>query len=274
MTTLNNSVRMDELTWETFADRIDDGPVFVPVGSTEQHGPHLPLSVDTVIATELSERTARMVGGVVAPPLSYGYPSQPESGGGPGFVSTTSVHGGTLRRQTNDILTNLSRDGVEEFVFVNGHFENEYALREAIDRHLEAGFDDHFMIASWWDLLSTATRDEIFAEVPGGFPGWEKEHAALVETSLMLYFRSDLVDEDAIVDDEPSRTPPYVLKPASEETIPPSGVFYKATYATADTGERVAREVVETLAAGIDTEWADNERGAIECSEQRRGGDG
>jgi creatinine amidohydrolase len=71
----------------------------------------------------------------------------------------------------------------------------------------------------------------------------------------MLYLRPDLVDEDAIVDDGSSRNPPYVLKPAPEDTIPDSGVFYKATHATAETGERALTEVVEVLANGIEDEW-------------------
>ena len=57
-TETDDTVRMAELTWQEFEDRIDDGPAFVPIGSTEQHGPHLPLSVDTVIASEIAEQTA------------------------------------------------------------------------------------------------------------------------------------------------------------------------------------------------------------------------
>jgi creatinine amidohydrolase len=255
MTETDDTVRMEELTWQAFEDRIDDGPVFVPIGSTEQHGPHLPLSVDTVIAIEIAERTAHEAGGMVAPPLHYGYTSQPGSGGGPEFVATTSVHGDTLRRQVGNIVADLARDGVREFVIVNGHFENEYAILEAIDRHLENGLDGRFIIAGWWDLLSASTRGPIFENVSGGFPGWEAEHAGVVETSLMLYLRPDLVDEDAIVDDGSSRNPPYVLKPAPKDTIPDSGVFYKATHATAETGERALTEVVEVLANGIEDEW-------------------
>lgn len=255
MANTDDAVRMELLTWREFESRIDDAPVFIPVGSTEQHGPHLPLSVDTTIASELAERTAREVNGIVAPPLNYGYKSQPKSGGGPDFVSTTSIHGGTLRQQVSDILADLARDGAGEFVIVNAHFENEYAIREAIDKQLEKDRNGRFMIASWWDLLSPSTRDDIFANVTGGFPGWESEHAALVETSLMLHFRPDLVDEDAIPNDRPSRRPPYILKPAPEDMIPDSGVFYKASYATADIGERVTDEVVEALVTGIRNEW-------------------
>jgi len=252
---VENDVSMGELTWEEFANQVDDGPVFVPVGSTEQHGTHLPLNVDTLIATELSERVARRVDGLVAPPLPYGFKSQAGSGGGPDFTGTTNLDGETLRRLFGDVIGDLVADGATEIVAVNGHYENEYFLREAVDLHLEDG-DGEFMIASWWDLLSEDVRDEVFSDVPSGFPGWATEHAGVVETALMMHFRPDLVREDRVVDDGPERSPPYVFKPARDDQIAPSGAYYQATHATAEMGERVATDVVDRLVTGIEREWS------------------
>jgi creatinine amidohydrolase len=243
------------MTWEEYERRVAEAPVFVPVGSTEQHGPGLPMNVDSVIPTEFSERTAHRTDGIVAPTVNYGAKSQPGSGGGADFVGTTNVHGGTLRRQIQDLLGDFERDGARKLVFFNGHYENEYPIREAIDRHVEAGGDVECIIASWWDLMSPSLRDDIFADVPGGFPGWATEHAGVVETSLMLHFRPELVREDRLVDDTPDRTPSHVVKPAPDETIPDSGVFYHATHGSADIGERVVENVVETLVDAIRTEW-------------------
>jgi creatinine amidohydrolase len=245
---------MGDLTWEEFADRVDDSPLFVPVGSTEQHGPHLPLNVDTVLATEFSTRAAERVGGLVAPPLPYGFKSQAGSGGGPDFSGTTNLDGETLRRLVGDVISDLVADGASAVVAFNGHFENEYFLREAIDLHLEDD-EGEFMIASWWDLLSPAVRDDLFSDVPGGFPGWATEHAGVVETALMMHFRPDLVREQRVVDDGAERSPPYVLKPAGEDQIPSTGAYYKATYATPEIGERVATDVLDTLVEGIEREW-------------------
>jgi len=112
------------------------------------------------------------------------------------------------------------------------------------------------MIASWWDLLSEDVRDEVFSDVPGGFPGWATEHAGVVETALMMHFRPDLVREDRVVDDGPERSPPYVFKPARDDQIAPSGAYYQATHATAEMGERVATDVVDRLVTGIEREWS------------------
>lgn len=247
-------VRMGELTWEEYDQRIESGPVFLPVGSTEQHGPHLPLNVDTVIAAELAERTADRVDGVVAPPLPYGFNSQGDSGGGPDFVGTTNLDGETLRRTTADLLAEFVGDGATHLVAINGHYENEYFLRAAIDDHLDdqAGT---VIIASWWDLLSADLREEIFEAVDGGFPGWTTEHAGVIETSLMLYFRPDLVREDRIENDHADRTPPYIVKPAPEETVPDTGVYYQAAAGTAAIGHQVTEDVVDTLVDGIETEF-------------------
>lgn len=245
---------MGELTWEEFVDAVDGGPVFVPVGSTEQHGPHLPLNVDTVLAEEFTSRAADRVDGVVAPPLPYGFKSQAASGGGADFPGTTNLDGETLRRLFGDVIADLVADGASRVVAFNGHYENEYFLREALDLHLEAD-DGEFMLASWWDLLSPEVRDEVFADVPRGFPGWATEHAGVVETALMLYFRPNLVREERVVDDGPDRNPPYVFKPAGDDQIAQSGAYYKATYATREMGERVAEDVLDTLVDGIRTEW-------------------
>ena len=255
MTTGHSAVRMSDMTWEEYDRRVERVPIFVPVGSTEQHGPGLPMNVDSIIPTEFSERTAERVDGIVAPTIQYGAKSQPGSGGGSEFVGTTSVHGGTLRRQIQDVIGDLERDGARKIVFFNGHYENEYPIREAIDRQIERGTQATFLIASWWDLLSPSLRDEIFEEVPGGFPGWEKEHAGVIETALMRHFRPELVREDEIVDDEAERTPPHIVKPAPAETIPDSGVFYRATYGTADVGRRVVDDVIGALINAIETEF-------------------
>jgi len=247
-------VRMAELTYEEFESRVTEGPVFLPVGSTEQHGPHLPLNVDTVLATELATRAARQVGGVVAPPLPYGFNSQPDSGGGVDFPGTTSLDGGTLTRLAGDVIGDLVADGGTEIVAVNGHYENEYFLREAIQLHLEDGRGE-FVVASWWDLLSEAVREEVFESVPDGFPGWATEHAGVVETALMLHFRPGLVREDRVVDDGVERPRPYAKYPPEDDQIPDSGVYYRASHATTEMGEVVAEDVIDRLVEGVEAEW-------------------
>ncbi len=76
------TVHMDQLSWVDYERRVRDGAVvFLPCGATEQHGPHLPLGTDALLASAISADVAARVGGLVAPALSYGYKSQPKCGG-------------------------------------------------------------------------------------------------------------------------------------------------------------------------------------------------
>jgi creatinine amidohydrolase len=128
------SVLMAELPWTVYARRVAEGvPVIMPVGSTEQHAPHLPLGTDALLVTEMAKRAARRVGAVVAPTLSYGYKSQPKSGGGNHFPGTTSFDGETLAFAVRDVLRELVRHGVRKVVVLDGHMENGMFLAEGID---------------------------------------------------------------------------------------------------------------------------------------------
>ena len=76
--------RIAKLDWKTYNGIVTEASptVLLPVGSLEQHGPHLPLDVDSLIPTRISEAVAPKIGGLVAPTINYGYKSQPKSGGG------------------------------------------------------------------------------------------------------------------------------------------------------------------------------------------------
>ena len=115
---------MQNITWKEFQQNINN-VLILPVGSTEQHGPHLPLSVDTVIAEKLALMLAEKVNGIVAPSLSYGYKSKPLSGGGPLFPGTIDLNGITLMNITEDLLEEFIKDGITKIFILNAHFENE-----------------------------------------------------------------------------------------------------------------------------------------------------
>ena len=84
---MTRPVRVAEINWTEYDRRVrDERPVVIlPVGSLEQHGPHLPMNCDAVIPTALAERVAARTGDLVAPTFCYGYKSQPKSGGGNHF---------------------------------------------------------------------------------------------------------------------------------------------------------------------------------------------
>jgi len=229
-------------------------PVFLPVGALEQHGPHLPLGTDALLATAIAAGAAAVVGGIVAPALSYGYKSQPKCGGGQHFCGTTSLDAATLIGQVRDSIREFVRHGVERLVLVNGHYENQWFLIEGIDLGLrECGRPGvSVMRLEYWDFCTEATLAAIF---PQGFPGFALEHAAVIETSLMLHLHPDLVRIELIPDEPAAQFPPYDMYPTHTDWVPASGVLSSARDASRDKGARIADEVIARVAAAVRAEF-------------------
>lgn len=253
-----DSVLMAELSWPEFQAKTQaQAPFFLPVGATEQHGPHLPLGVDVVLPGGVCERVARNLGGVVAPTLPYGYKSQPRSGGGQAFPGTTSLSAHTLSLVIRDVIHDLGLHGVRRLVVVNGHFENSWPVVEGIDlavRELKRdGIDDITVLRlEYWDFVRRETLDRLF---PDGFPGIDLEHASLLETSLMLLLRPDLVDMAKVPCDGPAKFPSYDRTPVKPGFVPGSGVLARAQGASAEKGQWLMDDHVELITRAVRAEF-------------------
>lgn len=245
------NVLMDNITWMEFNERKNESVVILPIGAMEQHGPHLPLSVDAVIAKEFSIALAKKINGLVMPTLSYGYKSQPLSGGGPLFPGTIDLNGETLVKLVDDILCELVKDGVKKILVLNAHFENEAFVLEAIDL-VSNKYKDAVTIVetNWWDPLPNEVIDKVFDEVE--FPGWAFEHAAITETSLMLYFAPEIVHMDRMVDTKGATPCAYHKYPIDKSTIPESGVLATARTSTAEKGKIIVDSVLEQLVSIVE----------------------
>jgi creatinine amidohydrolase len=235
-------VLVEQMTWEEYRDEVSRSVIILPVGSLEQHGPHLPLNVDVVIPTSLAEMVCQELDAMVLPPIVYGYKAE---GGGQLFPGTTSLDGTTLINLTLDILRETYRHGGRRFLVLNGHYENVAFVTEGVELFLRHADSARVVLLSWWDQVPDELIDELFAGA--GFPGWETEHAAVTETSLMQYFAPELVREGKIIDDQAERMLAYSIFPPPDDTIPVSGVPYKATFASREKGERLARQLVDTI---------------------------
>ena len=252
------SVFMAELSWPEFAAKAKTGiTVILPLGATEQHGPHLAMSVDVVLPTAVAERVAKKIGALVAPTIPYGYKSQPRSGGGEAFPGTTSLDANTFSLVMRDVIRGLGHHGVRKIVVLNGHFENSWPAVEGLDLGLRElrrdGIKDmQAMRLEYWDFVKRATLDRLF---PEGFPGTELEHASLLETSLMLLLRPELVDMKKVPDDGPAKFPTYDRHPVPKNFVPASGVLARAEKATAEKGQWLMDDHVELITKAIQNEF-------------------
>ncbi len=248
------TVLLSELTWREYKRRVDAGvTVIIPVGAIEQHGPHLPLGTDAMLTAEMGKRIASRVGGLVAPLIPYGYKSQPKSGGGNHFPGTTSFDGQTLIAAVRDLIREFARHGVKNIVVLDGHFENQMFLTEAIDlalRDLKAwGIDGvRVLKMAYAEDVSKQTLDLMF---PDGFPGFSLEHAANIETSVMLYLFPHLVDTSALPNDPPHDFPKYDIYPTPEGHVRASGVLSTAAAASEEYGHILVAEFEDMVAGSI-----------------------
>ncbi|MFR4162437.1 MAG: creatininase [Paraclostridium sordellii] len=237
---------MAEITWYEFDERKEKDVVILPVGSVEQHGPHLPLFTDTIISEGFAKLLGERVNGIVMPAINYGYKSQPASGGGPLFPGTIDLNGKTLIYLVMDILEELIRDGVKKIAIVNSHFENQAFLLEAIDlvsKKMPTG--TKIIMMSWWDLISQPTIDKVFDEVE--FPGWALEHAAITETSLILKFAPNLVHMDRLIDEKIEEVPTYQVYPIPKDLVPKSGLLSIGRTSSKEKGELIINESLENM---------------------------
>lgn len=255
---MTQRMRMNELSWTEYKRRIEAGAVVIlPAGATEQHGPHLPMGTDAMLATAIAEAVAERIGAVVAPVVAFGYKSQPKMGGGNHFCGTTSLDADTLAHVLRDIIKELARHGARKLVLINGHYENMMFTIEGIDLALrelryDGVMDLEVLRLEYWDF----TRPETLAQVfPDGFPGYALEHAAVMETSLMLHFHADLVDLAAIPKDPPADFPPYDMYPTRTAWVPCSGVLSPAGGASAAKGALLAADYIDGVTAAIGKEF-------------------
>jgi creatinine amidohydrolase len=253
------NVFMAELTSRDFARRVvDEGQaVLLPVGAVEQHGWHLPLGVDWMMAQEVSRRVAERVDAVVAPPVCYGYKSQIRSGGGEHLIGTTGVRANTLVQFVLDVLVSLGRKGARRLVVLDGHYENGMMLAEACDLaigELAAGGIDNVQILKllYAEDLPDALLKKVYEDC--SFPGLALEHAALLETAMMLHCFPQLVGDFSQIPQTIARFPPYDVFPPIVDWVPKSGGLAGAAGATAEKGRWLVDHFVDSVSNAIQKE--------------------
>ncbi len=184
---MKNSLRWDNLTSPELKKLSEQGAiVLLPVGSIEQHGPHLPVGCDSLVATAMSEYVAKELTGrgkpcVVAPSITVGNSVHHMS-----FSGSMTLSPDTYMRVLTDYCKSIAAHGFKKIVVVNGHGGNSPHTNSVIVTINEAlGFPVFF--ANYWQ-----TDDTSLTSV------WETQkgiiHACEAETSIMLAIDETLVD--------------------------------------------------------------------------------
>ena len=254
---MRETVFLAEMSRADYQARVDNGAVvLVPAGATEQHGNHLPLGVDHLLVTEVCRRVAEQVQGVVVPTLTFGYKSQPRSGGGNFHGGNIALDGNTLSLLLRDVLREIAKGGARKIAVIDGHFENAWFLTEGCDLALREfkreGYDEVKIVKMMYgDGITQKTLDIIF---PDHYPGIDLEHAAVLETSMMLYLFPDLVDMDLVHDHGLADFPDYDVYPADPDWIPPSGALAPAERSSVEFGRMLIEEAVELISEALNKE--------------------
>jgi creatinine amidohydrolase len=160
------------------AVRDQEQPVLLPVGSLEEHGPHLPLGTDTLHALEVARRVAALRPAIVAPPVFYGLCRSTREHPG-----TVSLQGDTLRALIRDLGREFYRQGLRRLILISGHAGGTHisALLEAGESLLAELADLRLAVVNILDLLHEvlAAKEHLLATRGDA-------HAGEVETAVML----------------------------------------------------------------------------------------
>ncbi|HIE50577.1 MAG TPA: creatininase family protein [Armatimonadetes bacterium] len=222
-------------TWPEVATYVQENPTAIwPLGATEQHGPHLPLATDTLLAEALARRVAREVGGLLLPPLPLSY-----SWVWRDIPGTLTLRVETFLAVVKDVVRSLQRTGIRAALLVNGHAANQqplkYALRELADELTLP------ILYVFYPGLEEVTRDTTLS------PRWQPHtfHACEIETSLFLAVCPALCRPERAVREYPPVPPHFERSALSMGHLSQSGVFGDATVADAERGQAWWEAVVQ-----------------------------
>jgi creatinine amidohydrolase len=236
------------LTWPEIEALVAGRPqevALLPVGATEQHGPHLPTGTDTIIATGLCHAVSEVTGAPVLPAITIGC----SYGHGTALAGTLSLPPERLADVIRDVVEWTAESGVRRVLAINGHFGNQTSLAVAGDHLRHTRPDLRFGVLNWW-TLTPAIAAEVLAD-------GEDVHANRAETALMMALAPDQVRMDQLAtSDDPDRTANLVFRYTAPR-LSANGVTGSPSAATPELGRSLLAQVVRSMAASV-------ERGRLE----------
>ena len=199
----------------------------IPVGSIEQHGPHLPISTDSDIVTEISLQLSDKINGVLLPTINYGISDEHF----PFF--NLSIKKSTLSRILEDICESLIKNGISRILIINGHYGNLDSLK-SFERKQKN--NRKIKVFSYWKYMER-----------------EFDHAGNVETSIMLAISKKVNMRKAkkgFQTDGMSKKEISKINKLAQKSFPKvtgNGVWGDPTKSSATLGRKIIKEVVNNL---------------------------
>ena len=203
----------------------------IPIGSIEQHGPHLPISTDSDIVTEVAKRLSEMKGYLLLPTLIYGVSFEHA----PFF--NLSIRESTLRTILTDLCSSLLMNNIKTVFIINGHHGNLKSIKN-IDVKLQKISKNKLKVfpLSYWHFMKR-----------------EFDHAGFVETSLMLAISKNVkmkLAKKGLVTDGMTKQEIKTLGKLANQSFPKAtknGIWGDPTKATKQDGKTILAEILKNL---------------------------
>jgi len=202
----------------------------IPVGSIEQHGPHLPISTDSDIVSHIAKQVSDKNGFLLLPTLQYGVSFEHH----PFF--TLSISDATLEKTLVDLCISLSKNHVDTVIVLNGHHGNLDALKKLSAKVSKKGIKQHIFVYSYWHFMKR-----------------EFDHAGFVETSIMLAISNKVQMKKAqkgLISDNLSKSELNKLNKKANKSfisVTKNGVWGDPTRATQKAGKVILNEIISNL---------------------------
>ena len=203
----------------------------IPIGSIEQHGPHLPISTDSDIVTEVAKRLSEMKGYLLLPTLTYGVSFEHAP------LFNLSIRESTLRTILTDLCSSLLMNNIKTVFIINGHHGNLKSIKN-IDVKLQKISKNKLKVfpLSYWHFMKR-----------------EFDHAGFVETSIMLAISKNVkikLAKKGLITDGLTKQEIKILGKLANQSFPKAtknGIWGDPTKATKKDGKTILAEIIKNL---------------------------
>ncbi len=201
--------------------------IIMPFGSTEQHGPHLPTGTDTFVAARIAEEVGKQTKTLVAPVMPVGF--------SPGlhtlFPGTITIGAQTYISLVQDVLESIVASGFRDMLVLTGHGMNWPPLKTAMLEFLNS-HEGRALVMGYWET------EEVGALMEEG----DGAHCTILETSMMLYLRPELVEMEKGFDEY--RQARFMLGKNEIGQVSCSGTIAETMKSTKEKGEKIFKAAV------------------------------